>query len=474
MSNYAELKRLAKELGLRVTDVIALAPQNDPFYTGTNSERLGAEWFAYLWQRFGYSTGVHLRRVHYQVVSQSPMINMPNGKPYENTLNCWKYLTNAGKWARYLGMVDTEAFVDRRNPDAIVNAHYYESATPSVVVFEGGDEWRTFEESLPESPDVPTLDHPGRLHSFARLVAKGYDIKPGYHVEVWSEKTTMNDVLEPLCQNALVNLVTGAGEMSITSVMDFMRRAQESELPARILYVSDFDPAGIGMPISVARKIEFFQKLPEFSDMDIRLEPIVLKLETVERYRLPRIPVKDSDLRKGNWVRDYGAGAVELDALEALHPGVLEAMVSEAIDQYRDWNLPHEAEQTKRRLQDRLDQIKASNLADLGWTELQDDYDEVLERFEAISDELDDLVAPFTTDLEELSSEVDGIRTRAIAMNNALQLRLQKEVIDFIDEYPLPRLEVSEPADLLYDSSRDYVQQLDAYKKKRHNIRGLV
>ena len=39
-----------------------------------------------------------------------------------------------------------------------------------------------------------------------------------YHIEIWAEKTTMNDVLLPLCQRYGVNLITGAGEQSLTSV----------------------------------------------------------------------------------------------------------------------------------------------------------------------------------------------------------------------------------------------------------------
>ena len=36
--NYALIKDLAKENGLRVTDLLALAPKNDPFYTGTPTD----------------------------------------------------------------------------------------------------------------------------------------------------------------------------------------------------------------------------------------------------------------------------------------------------------------------------------------------------------------------------------------------------------------------------------------------------
>jgi hypothetical protein len=79
--NYEAIKVLAKSARCKVTDLIVLAPQNDPFYVGTDAAHAWGEWFAELWQRFGYSTGVHLRRIHYQVVSQEQTVYMPDGKP---------------------------------------------------------------------------------------------------------------------------------------------------------------------------------------------------------------------------------------------------------------------------------------------------------------------------------------------------------------------------------------------------------
>jgi hypothetical protein len=39
----------------------------------------------------------------------------------------------------------------------------------------------------------------------------------------------------------------------------------------RILYISDFDPAGAHMPVSVARKIEYLLRR-DGHDLDIRLD----------------------------------------------------------------------------------------------------------------------------------------------------------------------------------------------------------
>src|SRR5438552_437894 len=104
--NYEEIKQLAKQTGQKVTDLIPLAPQNDPFYTGTPGDWALAQWFADLWHAFNYTTKVHIRRVHYQIISQDPPIALPNGKLYENTEECLGMLNLASKAARYLQLVD--------------------------------------------------------------------------------------------------------------------------------------------------------------------------------------------------------------------------------------------------------------------------------------------------------------------------------------------------------------------------------
>jgi hypothetical protein len=66
---YEAIKARAKQCGVRVADLLILAEKNDPFYAGSPVQRAKAAWFADLWARFGYTTGVHLRRVHYRIVS---------------------------------------------------------------------------------------------------------------------------------------------------------------------------------------------------------------------------------------------------------------------------------------------------------------------------------------------------------------------------------------------------------------------
>ena len=77
-----------------------------------------------------------------------------------------------------------------------------------------------------------------------------------YAIEIWCEKSTINDILLPLGQRYRCNVVTGVGEMSRTRCVELVARAREHGRPTIILYLSDFDPGGVSMPTAVARKIE--------------------------------------------------------------------------------------------------------------------------------------------------------------------------------------------------------------------------
>lgn len=81
--NYEQIKTLAKQVKTPVTSLIALAPQNDPFYVGAPAQREKAEWFAGLFNEYGFTDNVHIRRVHYRVISQRSPVLMPNGLPLE-------------------------------------------------------------------------------------------------------------------------------------------------------------------------------------------------------------------------------------------------------------------------------------------------------------------------------------------------------------------------------------------------------
>lgn len=495
--NYDTIKKMAKEQGIKVNDLIALSSANDPYYVGKPAQVRDAEWFVSLWQGFGYGDGVHLRRVHYQAQAQWPPISLPvaltwtvkdgplagrkqSTDVYINNEQCWSYLTKAAKYARYLGLVDAGSFVDRRNPAAIINAHNpdpdaydYQDPEPRAEIGGGWHTKRTDElwdtddndkYALPELPELDAL--PYELPDTPWLKARGYVGTPqGYLVEIWAEKSTMDDVLNPLCQQYGVNYIRGLGEMSISSVIDFLNRVKDAGRPARILYVSDFDPAGHQMPVSVSRKIEFYLEALRDEGHDIALQPIVLTPGQIDTYQLPPAPVKDSDKRKASWDALYGtSAAVELDALEALRPGELGKVVKAEILNYYDPRYNgtlHNAQYGfQHLLDDDQNEVIASYEDEID--ALAADYDDLQGEWETTRERFNERVAGFQADIETHRAELENITERAADLHQTIKNDL--ETVD-VEAPEIPAPDLPEEGDgVLYASSRNYFEQLDAYQ----------
>jgi hypothetical protein len=435
MITRQDLKRLADELQAPVSDLLALAPPNDPFYQDTPGNRRNAQWFAHLWERFDYDQGIHLRRIHYQAISQDPPLEKPNGTLYENTTADWAFIQRASKAARYLGYVDPAAFVDRRNPDPHIVRWYGRLDQEPQLEIEG--EW-TFDFDIPTFPDPP------------RLTLLDYHAEQPYHLEVWAEKTTMDDILLPICHQYDVNLITGKGELSITAVVEFLHRANRAGRPAHIFYIADFDPAGHAMPVSIARKIEYLIHTQGI-DRHITLHPLALTKAQVVDLKLPRTPIKPSDRRRPGFEDTFGKGAVELDALEALHPGRLSTILIDAILQYYDTGLESKLRQARRDLDRDLQNDQQDALG-----ELKRDLQNLEARFDEITDQ-------YQEDLEDLQKDLEQIKGQMLT-----RLHQVSQAFD-LSQYPIPEGKEATPTpNRLYNSARTYRHQLRFYHAYRN------
>jgi hypothetical protein len=255
--DYTKLKQLRGTLNRPTTTLIALTKSNDPFFIMPGREN-NARWAADLWQSLGIKIGFHKRRIHYRLVSLDPPPTMPNGQPYENTTNCFTMLISALRDAVYLGLIHPNAFTDNRNPDPIIGD--MKASAGDVYVT---DAWCDFDFEMPPLP---------------RLRLSPPTVPQKYAIEIWAEKTTVDDILGPLCRSYHLNAVRGSGEISATQCTDFVDRAALHGRPVRILYLTDFDPAGQCMPVSGARKIEF-EIRSRAPSLDIQVRHLVLTHE---------------------------------------------------------------------------------------------------------------------------------------------------------------------------------------------------
>jgi hypothetical protein len=106
----------ATKLKRPIETLIVLSRLNDPFYLGDARMR-DAEWFDALYREHGFSRGVHIRRIHYRLISQEEQVRLPDGSDYENTDRCYDWLGRAALSARYAGLVDAGDIIDQRNPE---------------------------------------------------------------------------------------------------------------------------------------------------------------------------------------------------------------------------------------------------------------------------------------------------------------------------------------------------------------------
>ena len=461
--DWHAIRDIAVALKRPAETLFALSRQHDPFYLGESRMR-DAEWFAALYREYGFSRGVHIRRIHYRLISQREPVQLPGGGDYINTTVCQCVLGDAACSARYAGLVDARDFDDRRNPEPMLFLAE-QVDKPSVDIID---------ESI---TDFDVLSSTGLFVELPRFVVPDSLPQPSlnisapfqwpFHLEIWCEKSTVNDVLEPLGRRFGLNVQTGVGEISVTRCEQLVARA--GDRPVRILYISDFDPAGQSMPVAAARKIEFFAME---RDLDIQLHPVVLTYDQCVEYELPRTPLKETEIRAARFEARFGEGATELDALEALHPGELHRILEREISRFHDQDFADEwrgvrleAQRTISEIEDEilerhaeatgeLEQRRADlkSLADERLADLRRQVDERLADLRPVAEEL----------MTDLRRQADQLVADTSAHNDAITEDFEAAAPAADDfEWPEPTAGWSDP---LLDTTRDYVEQIDRYK----------
>src|SRR5215208_4736632 len=468
----AWLKQKKKELGLRAAHrLLAMAGSNDPFNKGTDGDFVKAQWFADVYEEFGYY-GIHLRRLHYRMVHSEQTLALWDGETeYLNIERHWEKLQEASTAARILRLVDAHDFTEKRNK-ARPSLHQNAFGVPEP------DYWvepPTYRHALPEAQDASDLP---QVFDFTPYDAPTFEVTgyeysaemQPYVVEIWSEAE--DSILHSLALQFGINYVPGLGFASLTAIKTMLRRIEASGVPGRILYVADFDPAGQAMPISVARHCQFacweLEELAGEEAPHIKVDNVAVTAEQVERLGIPGIPIKETDTRKARFELQHGErSAVEVEALEAIHPGELARILRKRIEELLDPGLADQVESARE---------EAHNLVKEALDEIQDEYredlediaqraraiaeryqilyehlgSEVAERYRKLSERFERHVEPLREELETIEDEVRGAATD----------------LD-LDLPDLPEGEASENEDRvwLFDSERDFVDQTEHFRK---------
>jgi hypothetical protein len=456
----AWLARYARELGIPKKALLVLAADNDPFNAGTKGHAEQAEWFTDIYRQVG-QRGIHLRRLHYRAYDAS----VPNrqGEPYPNTEEQWKELQDASKYARHLGLVDPEDFRDNRAPDPYLSVHGLPfTPGPAYEMRPGGGLLDWYLPSINTSlrgHATPAVEHEVSGYEYA-------DYQQPLLVEVWSEKSGDDAVLGSIATQYGINYVPGIGFQSVTNIRRMFRRIRDVGKPTRVLYLSDFDPAGMGMPVQVGRHTQFaFWQLAQLASEEdvanVKLEALALTEKQVVELQLPRKPIKEEDRRKVGWEDRFGEGAVEIDALEARQPGSLGRLVSERVEALQDGTVSERIAEARQEAGRRVEEA-GQDVVERHRTQAQQTVSEFNEVADRYRERLEVLSAEF-------EREVGPLRQRFTEQEEAFERELGAVEVELpeMPEAVAPEEDDGDELRWMYDSDREFVQQTEEFRRRQ-------
>lgn len=244
-----------------------------------------------------------LRQLHYQFVGHVP--------GYVNHDTAYKKLGKILDDCRYGGVINWDAIVDRGRTPYLP---YYVNNIPDAL-----------------QDTISTY----RLNR---------QLGQETHVELWTEKDALSDILSKPARKYHVRLVVNKGYTSSSAMYDSYERFCNTMFLGQkvvILYFGDHDPSGLDMIRDIDDRLRFMftngNQAPENWEDLFEVIQIGLNMKQIKKYKLPPNPTKMTDTRTDNYVKLYGKQCWEVDALD---PDVLVELVEENfrkqidIDQY--------------------------------------------------------------------------------------------------------------------------------------------
>lgn len=238
----------------------------------------------------GYS--LTLRQLHYQFVSHHT--------GYVNHDSAYKKLGKILDDCRYSGVIDWGSIVDRgRKPHLRYWVHDVNDA-------------------LNDTKNMYRLNR-----------QKGQST----HVEVWTEKDALSDILSKPTDKYHVRLTINKGYTSSSAIYDAYERFVDCFSEGQdvvVLYFGDHDPSGLDMIRDIEERLRFMFKngTRGATGMFFTMVPIGLTMQQIKRYKLPNNPTKLTDARSPGYIKKFGKVCWEVDALD---PDVLVDIVESNI-----------------------------------------------------------------------------------------------------------------------------------------------
>ena len=381
----AVVEKAAAKTKTSLAALTVLSTAVDPYRLDTDAGHRDGSWVAEQLNRLlAPGRKIHWRGLHYLLVSTTGLTK-PNGETYKNDDDDWTWLADtAGKAARWLSYIPFERITDHRNAEPVI--HHKARVAPRSMISVG------VEVAIPDANDlVPTP------------VAEGFVAR-----QLFGEKTSLESILLPIARAKQCDLYLPSGEISDTLLYRIAADAAKDGRPLIVLTISDCDPAGYQMPISISRKLQAFKDL-FFPKLKFEVVPVALLPEQVHELGLPSTPLKAGEKRADKWTEAFDIEQTEIDALMVLRPDTLREMVEAAFEPYFDATLERRVEAAESEW---LDEAQAAIDAQLN--------PEIMAAVRAQAE----------TKLSELRSVIDDL-------NEQLNIAT--------DDFTLPEIEVPEP-----------------------------
>jgi hypothetical protein len=262
-----------------------------------------------------------------------------------NALEAWEWLQNhASKAARWLGYVPFDAISDARNEAPVISMHSKErpsafvSVEPDII--------------LPEVEDLEP-----------RIYLSGFEGRQPYRLAFYGEKTSLAPILTPIAKRFKADLYLPTGEISDTQLHIMAKTGAEDGRRLIVFTLSDFDPAGWQMAVSIGRKLQAFRDL-HFPNLEFEVRPIALTGDQARRLGLPETPLKETERRAAKWREKMGWEQTEIDALATLAPAVLNRIIVEAVEPFYDATLTSPGAEAKEEYRDLAQEALEGQLTD--------------------------------------------------------------------------------------------------------------
>ena len=448
----AVIQEASEQEGLSLKELTVLGNSSDPYRADNPTKRRHAEWFVEQWRA---NDAVHIRGLHYKLIGR---VTKPDGKRYTGSYIDFRWLGKASLAARWLGLISFEEFEDRRNGDPFTYRADRNTTPLTVGVGSNFDA---------EPPTVDIFDgEDGELRLFPTI--EGMNAEQQFVLAIFGEKSSIRGETEPLAIELGADLYLETGEQSLTHVYHIAKRAYQDGRDLVVACVTDCDPAGYQMAVSIARKLQALIDL-EFSSLNATVIHVGLTPAQVRQYRLPSSPLNPKELRRSRWRERMGVEQTEIDALLTLYPGALTQMLRKAFKPYYDPTLAarvNEAEREWRAQAEAEIERQIEIVPDLGaemeaTKEKASNISARIERLDTEVERMREAIDWINGEAEEIKNEIAGINTELEDIASQIDL----EPPDF----PAPDLpdQPDDGPNLVFSSAWDWVEATENMRARK-------